>query len=1159
VSISLRMPLSARFALRAGLMTIMCFTAPPMAFADGGVVYDDIAAGDSAGVDYRRTPSARNAIWEVMRQQPTYTFEDLLNTPLKPRGAPGIALFDADGDGDLDVYVTNGPGSSNSLYANQLTEDGDGTVTFVDIGASSGAGLMDQDSTGVCAGDIDNDGDQDLYVLGSMEPNRLLENQGDGTFVDITMASGAGAGELESSSCTMADIDGDGLLDIFLGNTFDMTVQFAIFVEPFGFNQHNQLLQNQGDNVFADISEESGIWDTRGFDPVADGSPTITWGVIAIDYDGDGDMDLLHADDQAAVGVIGSVEPVRWDRGMIHVFENDGTGFFADVTEEVDMDRPGQWMSLSAGDVNCDGRLDVWGSNFGDYAALPIWPNMDQGGSTSRFFFGLDTGFADPNNTLVGDASVFGWGASMFDYDNDGDLDIAYHGGLDVGPWVDASNPGMILQNTGYCSARFVYDASAKSGTNHQRRTVHGLATGDLDNDGFDDIVTVSAFDFPEPIPVIPYGAQRGTPLDAAGFVPTFAPGPEPGVFVPTGINMPDGTLSVELSSGNDNHWVKVRTLGTVGLLDSGMVNRDGVGAVVRFKPKGNSREVARPVTAGSSYASTNSRTLTFGLGSANRGRLDVTWPGGVRNRLYGVKAGSVIHFPEIPCSYDGDWGSKWAYMNCVNSALTALVAEGVLTTAEHGWFAASALKAFRKAKKAAGDNDGDGDGDDDDGWKKKGKHPWYKHGKGLKGLPDPVSEAAFQQHSAAKVELGQALFFDKILSGNKNIACASCHHPVTGSGDGLALGAGEGARGMSVVRTLGAGDEAVDQRIPRNAQPLFNLGALEYTTFFHDGRVFPDATKPSGFESPSNWQLPDGLDSPLAAQAMFPVTSDDEMAGQYADGPIGFAAQWQVWAGPNGLWELLTQRLREIPEYVALFQAAYPDQVTSADDMTFVQVANALAAFQAWAFRFDASPFDRFLEGDWRAMSPAQIRGMNVFYGEAGCSSCHSGTFQTDHDFHAIAMPQIGPGKRTREGATDTADFGLFFTTGMPEDRYKFRTPALRNVALTAPYGHSGAYETLEAVVAHHLNPVDSLHNYDQSQVRLPSRPDLDPEDFLVMNDEDARNDIAAANELAPVYLSDQDFADLIDFLHALTDPAALDMRSIVPTSVPSGLPLLE
>ena len=155
--------------------------------------------------------------------------------------------------------------------------------------------------------------------------------------------------------------------------------------------------------------------------------------------------------------------------------------------------------------------------------------------------------------------------------------------------------------------------------------------------------------------------------------------------------------------------------------------------------------------------------------------------------------------------------------------------------------------------------------------------------GPGL-NLPDPVGDEDYYDNGRpdpAKVALGAQLFFDKILSGNVNISCATCHHALTDTGDGLALPVGEGGRGLGVTRDTGVGSDAVHERVPRNAPPLFNLGAREFRTLFHDGRVQLDPMQPGGIRSPAGDALPSGLDNVLAVQAMFPVTSGTEMAGQ--------------------------------------------------------------------------------------------------------------------------------------------------------------------------------------------------------------------------------------------------------------------------------------
>ncbi len=430
-----------------------------------------------------------------------------------------------------------------------------------------------------------------------------------------------------------------------------------------------------------------------------------------------------------------------------------------------------------------------------------------------------------------------------------------------------------------------------------------------------------------------------------------------------------------------------------------------------------------------------------------------------------------------------------------------------------------------------------------------------------LKLLPPPASDSDYFANGAqdpAKVSLGSQLFFDKILSGNMNISCASCHHALTNTGDGLSLPVGEGGRGLGVARDTGVGSDAVHERVPRNAPAVFNQGALEFTVLFHDGRVQPSPGMPSGFESPAGGDLPEGLDNALAVQAMFPVTSGTEMAGQPGENPVADAAALGDLAGPDGVWAQLAERLQGVHEYATQFIAVF-DDVNAPEDIEFRHAANAMAAFEAVNWRSDNSPFDRYLRGEKTAMSVNQKRGMRVFYNpkRGNCASCHSGTFQTDHSFRAIAMPQIGAGKG--DGDFGYEDFGRERVTGDINDRYRFRVPSLRNVALTAPYGHAGAYDTLEAMVRHHLDAVSSLQAYDRTQVRMPSRSDLDAADFLAMDDIAVVTAIAAANELPATALSERQIGDLIDFLHALTDPAMLDLRKDVPRELPSGLPLAD
>ena len=212
--------------------------------------------------------------------------------------------------------------------------------------------------------------------------------------------------------------------------------------------------------------------------------------------------------------------------------------------------------------------------------------------------------------------------------------------------------------------------------------------------------------------------------------------------------------------------------------------------------------------------------------------------------------------------------------------------------------------------------------------------------------------------------------------------------------------------------------------------------------------------------------------------------------------------------------------------------------------------IANVIADFIAFEWRADDSPFDRAMRGEITLSQDAQ-RGLDLFYGKAACAGCHAGWFQTDHRFHAIAMPQIGPGKAARF-ENHARDDGRLRVTGRAQDAFAFRTPSLRNVTLTAPYGHSGAFAALEDVIRHHLDPDASLRAYRLDQAMLPVFPGAD--DARVLSDPNAVAAIAQANELSGPVLSDADIAALIAFLHSLEDPAE---RLGVPDAVPSGLPV--
>jgi cytochrome c peroxidase len=412
-----------------------------------------------------------------------------------------------------------------------------------------------------------------------------------------------------------------------------------------------------------------------------------------------------------------------------------------------------------------------------------------------------------------------------------------------------------------------------------------------------------------------------------------------------------------------------------------------------------------------------------------------------------------------------------------------------------------------------------------------------------------PTTDARYAPLDMTEVRLGQLIFYDPILSGSKTVSCATCHHPKFGTSDGLSLGVGDGGDGLGPNRRSDP-TNLPEQRIPRNATGLFNLGAAQFTTLFHDGRLQADPSRPSGIRTPLGADMEQGFASVLAAQAMFPVLSGDEMAGHYSESDVAQAVRQGFLTGPDGAWSILSGRVSTIPAYREAFSEVIGNRA-----IHFADIANVIAAFIAFEWRADTSLFDDLLR-DGTALPEPAARGLALFYGKAGCDGCHSGQFQTDHQFHAIAMPQIGPGKAARF-ERHNRDVGRLRVTGDAADAYRFRTPSLRNVTLTAPYGHSGAYATLDAVVRHHLDPLGELHSYDPTQAVL-NQPGF-KSDFVVMNNPDEVAVIAAANMLEPLELTDAEIADLLAFLGSLSDPVSITGRLGVPETVPSGLPISD
>ena len=394
-------------------------------------------------------------------------------------------------------------------------------------------------------------------------------------------------------------------------------------------------------------------------------------------------------------------------------------------------------------------------------------------------------------------------------------------------------------------------------------------------------------------------------------------------------------------------------------------------------------------------------------------------------------------------------------------------------------------------------------------------------------GAPPPVRPAL--------AKLGQALAFDKILSGNKDIACTTCHLPAFATGDGRSLSIGQGATGLGPARVHPTG-----VFIPRNAPPLFNLSAMQH--LFWDGRVAVDGA--GQFTTPAGAQLTPAMTrvfefGPASALGMFPVTNRAEMRSAGGNELARIADD-----DFQGIWSALMKRLGAIGEYRGLFEAAYPG--TRFEDMTFAHASNAMAGFFVSQFSTRNSPWDRFLAGNDAALTMPQLEGAQTFL-TLKCSICHSGATFSDDQFHNVAVAQIGPGQGNGISLRD--DFGRMNVTGLPEDRYRFRTTPLRNVELTGPYGHDGSIASLREFIEH----------YSESDLKLlafdPSRLEAGLQLTMVNNHADVL--LQRDTLLAGVVLTDALVDNLMAYMGALTDPAARNLSRSVPVRVPSGLPV--
>ena len=502
----------------------------------------------------------------------------------------GVAFYDYDNDGWLDIFLVNGTrlegfpaGSEPTSHLFRNNRDG----TFTDVTAKAGVAHSGW-GQGVCVGDYDNDGWDDLFVT-YFGKNILYHNNGDGTFTDVSQKAGvAGKGTRWNTGCAFVDYDRDGRLDLFVANYIDLDLATAPVPEsgpclykgvmvacgPPGLQGgKNILYHNNGNGTFTDVSEASGIL-----------SANVTYGlgVLTADFDNDGWPDIYVANDSTASAL----------------YQNKKNGKFQDIAVEAGCalspdGKPQAGMGVSAADYDLDGNLDIVKTNFaGDTPSL--YHNL--GGAN----------FEDATFTagLGAHTQYLGWGCGFFDMDNDGWADILICNGH-VYPEVE-----QLKTEAGYAQRKLLYqnlhnghfaDVSLQAGPGiSEPSPSRGAAFGDFDNDGDIDVVVNTVNDYPQ---------------------------------------------LLRCDSKLDLNWIKIRTIGTKS-------NRSGIGArlICVTHPPGETKahQQIDEVRSGGGYFSQNDLRVHFGLGKAEKVEvLEIRWPSGQVDTLKDIKTNQVIFVKE--------------------------------------------------------------------------------------------------------------------------------------------------------------------------------------------------------------------------------------------------------------------------------------------------------------------------------------------------------------------------------------------------------------------------------------------------------------------------------------------------------------------------------
>jgi hypothetical protein len=495
----------------------------------------------------------------------------------------GCAFFDYDNDGWMDIFILGGrklegipAGATNRLYHNN--RDG----TFKDV--TEKAGLIHAGwAAGVCVGDYNNDGYEDLFLT-YYGQNKLYRNNGNGTFTDVTEKAGLLHPQTRfNTGCTFFDYNRDGLLDLFVSNYVEFDIKtaplpsletpncnfegVAVYCGPRGLPapQH-YLYRNNGDGTFTDVSKPSGIAAVRG-------SYGLT--AIATDVDEDGWPDIFVACDATP--------------SLLFMNNHDGTFREEALARGIAVGSDGQdlgGMGIAPGDYNLDGHIDYAKTHFQDQAT-GLYRNNGKGefeDVTLSAGFGSETRYVS-------------WGAGMFDLDNDGFPDLFLVSG-NVNPELERvhakypwRNPRLVYRNDG--NDRFT-ELGAQAGAAITARYVsRGCAFGDFDNDGDLDIVIM---------------------------------------------NMNEAPTLLRNDAPAANHWIKVRLEGTHS-------NRSAIGSrvVVRYGGKAQAQEVMSQ----SSYLSSNDPRLHFGLGLNKTADVQIRWPDGKLESFPQLRANQLVTIKE--------------------------------------------------------------------------------------------------------------------------------------------------------------------------------------------------------------------------------------------------------------------------------------------------------------------------------------------------------------------------------------------------------------------------------------------------------------------------------------------------------------------------------